>query len=212
MKVQVYGELKLAMNFDCHHNARMYVQIMWDISDKDWKIGGSGSSAGVDHLHNDKENNHHKSSSNVFLNNGNSSNNNKNKKKSGGGLSNESNDDRYIQSLLISSQCGLPVYNSTRQSYDIHYSFPFEMGLFKRLNVGKADESSALYEENNEERESSGKTSVEAGWKWPRIYFEVYSVDYWDRHVLRGYGYTNLPSEPGKKKKKKIGRKKKQKC
>jgi hypothetical protein len=26
--------------------------------------------------------------------------------------------------------------------------------------------------------------------EYPKLYFEVFSVDYWDRHVLQGYGYS----------------------
>ncbi|KAJ1569343.1 Pleiotropic negative transcriptional regulator [Cladochytrium tenue] len=33
--------------------------------------------------------------------------------------------------------------------------------------------------------------------EWPTVYFEVCSMDYWDRHVVEGYTYAKLPRQPG---------------
>ncbi|KAJ3048752.1 Pleiotropic negative transcriptional regulator, partial [Rhizophlyctis rosea] len=33
--------------------------------------------------------------------------------------------------------------------------------------------------------------------EWPRLYFQVNSVDYWDRHTVEGYGYIDMPRTPG---------------
>ncbi len=34
--------------------------------------------------------------------------------------------------------------------------------------------------------------------KWPMLYFEVLSIDSWERYRTEGYGYMTLPQKPGK--------------
>jgi len=33
--------------------------------------------------------------------------------------------------------------------------------------------------------------------KWPTLFFEVYSLDSWQRHRIEGYGFCQLPDVPG---------------
>ena len=33
--------------------------------------------------------------------------------------------------------------------------------------------------------------------QWPQIYFEVASLDSWQRHRVEGYGYLSVPTTPG---------------
>ncbi|KAJ3038826.1 Pleiotropic negative transcriptional regulator [Rhizophlyctis rosea] len=33
--------------------------------------------------------------------------------------------------------------------------------------------------------------------EWPKLYFQVNSVDYWDRDCVEGYGYMDVPRTPG---------------
>lgn len=38
--------------------------------------------------------------------------------------------------------------------------------------------------------------------QWPVLYFEVLSLDFWQRYRVEGYGSLVLPASPGKKKNK----------
>lgn len=35
--------------------------------------------------------------------------------------------------------------------------------------------------------------------QWPVLYFEVLSLDFWQRYRIEGYGFVTLPATPGKK-------------
>lgn len=41
--------------------------------------------------------------------------------------------------------------------------------------------------------------------QWPILYFEVLSLDFWQRYRVEGYGSLVLPASPGKKKQTSLG-------
>lgn len=40
-------------------------------------------------------------------------------------------------------------------------------------------------------------TDEEGASEWPSLAVEVFSLDYWDRHNIQGYGLVSLPQQQG---------------
>ncbi|KAJ3395962.1 Pleiotropic negative transcriptional regulator [Lobulomyces angularis] len=74
-----------------------------------------------------------------------------------------------ITNTAISQRCK-PLYNELSGCLEANFGFPLELSLVSKTNA--------------------------VGSQYPKIYFQVYSVDSWDRHVLQGYGFLDLPKSP----------------
>lgn len=84
------------------------------------------------------------------------------------------------------------------------YSFAIDD---EHVSSGYTQSSTAVWSDENEVFESYfgmplefhlGCTEYDISTRGPKIYFEVRSVDSWGRGKVCGYGWTYLPSAPGK--------------
>ncbi|KAJ3071625.1 Pleiotropic negative transcriptional regulator [Podochytrium sp. JEL0797] len=73
--------------------------------------------------------------------------------------------------LSAYTQCSSGIYQSESGLWEARFAFPMEVELIS----GQGHRHSV----------------------WPKIYFEVCSMDSWDRSIVVGYGYADLPKSPG---------------
>ncbi|KAJ3249242.1 Pleiotropic negative transcriptional regulator [Chytriomyces hyalinus] len=73
--------------------------------------------------------------------------------------------------LSAYTQCSSGSFNKELHAWEAIFSFPLEAEL---ISLKGSNHS-----------------------QWPRIYFEVCSMDCWDRNSVLGYGYVDVPRSPG---------------
>ncbi|XP_005986924.1 Meckel syndrome type 1 protein [Latimeria chalumnae] len=87
-------------------------------------------------------------------------------------LPNDWSSPAFQQLSGVTQTCSTKVLGRENVSY---FSYPFSFEAFLR-NEDETEDSLPL---------------------WPVLYFEVLSLDYWQRYRTEGYGYAVLPSTPG---------------
>ncbi|KAI9362904.1 ciliary basal body-associated, B9 protein-domain-containing protein [Zopfochytrium polystomum] len=79
---------------------------------------------------------------------------------------------RKRQDLLAAyTQCSTCTFNEDADAWEARFGLPIEVELTTMRNGSRL--------------------------KWPRLYVEVCSMDSWDRHVVEGYSYVEIPRTAG---------------
>lgn len=99
--------------------------------------------------------------------------------------------EQWLQGLAGCTQSASNVYDTSNpnNSFLCQFSHPIETALISR-------DSGALFCTWVLKFDPCTK-NVDNPNYWPKLYCQVYSHDGWDRHVVEGYGYMELPSTPG---------------
>ena len=88
----------------------------------------------------------------------------------------------HLNSMAGCTQAASPAYDSQKSEQSWQLSQPLEFELVS-LGTGGSRVSTHGH--------------LDQPSKWPRLYLTVYSFDSWDRHTTEGYGYLEMPSQPG---------------
>ncbi|KAI9342532.1 ciliary basal body-associated, B9 protein-domain-containing protein [Obelidium mucronatum] len=77
----------------------------------------------------------------------------------------------HLPLLSAYTQCSSGIYLPESGLWEARFAFPIEVELISVQGYNHT--------------------------AWPKIFFEVCSMDSWDRSIVLGYGYVDVPKEPG---------------